>query len=36
MGIAEDFYWFTLNAADADDIHWMTRTEMKRYKMLTQ
>ena len=23
MGIAEDFYWFTLNAADADDIHWM-------------
>lgn len=36
MGIAEDFYRFTLNAADADDIHWMTKAEMKRYKMLTQ
>lgn len=30
---AEDFYYFTINAASADDIHWMTEEEITRYKM---
>lgn len=32
---AEDFYYFTINAAPADDIHWMTDTEIAKYAMLT-
>jgi Ca2+-binding EF-hand superfamily protein len=35
MGIPEEFYWFTLEAAPADDIHWMTAEELERYSMLT-
>lgn len=33
MGIDAEFYWFTLMAAPADDIHWMTRAEIERYGM---
>lgn len=33
---AEDFYYFTINAAPADDIHWMTDQEIAQYGMLTQ
>lgn len=33
---AEDFYYFTINAAPADDIHWMTDQEIEQYGMLTQ
>lgn len=36
MGIPADFYWFTLDAAGADDIHWMTAEEIARYGLLTQ
>ncbi len=36
MGIAEDFYWFTLEAAPADDIHWMTRDEIEEYELETE
>ncbi len=33
---AEDFYYFTINAASADDIHWMTDQEIEQYGLLTQ
>ncbi len=33
--MAEDFYFFTINAAPADEIHWMTEAELKRYNFLT-
>ena len=36
MGISEDFYWFTLNAAASDDIHHMTRQELIEYSLVTQ
>ncbi len=32
---AEDFYYFTIEAAPADNIHWMSATEIEQYKMLT-
>ena len=35
MGVDEEFYWFTLEAADADDIHWMTQKELKQYGCIT-
>lgn len=33
---SEDFYYFTINAAPADSIHWMTDQELKQYNILTQ
>ena len=36
MGIATEFYWYTLDAADADSIYWMTESEIKKYKVLTE
>jgi len=33
---AEDFYYFTINAAPADDIHWMTEAEITQYSLITQ
>ncbi len=30
---AENFYYFTINAAAADDIYWMTETELDEYKI---
>ena len=35
MGVTEDFYWFTLEAAPASDIHWMSRDELVAYEVLT-
>jgi hypothetical protein len=32
---AEAFYYFTINSAPADDIHWMSDSEIDTYKMLT-
>jgi len=32
---AEDFYYFTINAAPADDIHWMTDKEIETYNIIT-
>lgn len=32
---AESFYYFTINAAKAADIHWMTDAEIEQYKLLT-
>lgn len=31
---AKAFYYFTINAAAAKDIHWMTEEEIVKYKML--
>ena len=36
MGIPEAFYWYTLEAAPADDIHWMTGEELELYEVLTE
>lgn len=33
---AEDFYYFTINAAPANDIHWMTDAEIEQYGILTE
>jgi hypothetical protein len=35
MGIPQSFYWYTLEAASAEDIHWMTESELEQYNMLT-
>ena len=35
IGIAEAFYWFTLQAAPPDSIHWMTEDEMERFAVHT-
>ena len=35
MGIPQSFYWYTLEVASADDIHWMTEKELAEYEMLT-
>ncbi|WP_205320046.1 hypothetical protein [Notoacmeibacter marinus] len=31
IGIDPEFYWFTLTAASADGMHWMTPDELARY-----
>ena len=31
IGIPEGFYWFTLEAAPAEDIHWMTDQELDKW-----
>jgi hypothetical protein len=33
---AENFYYFTINAAPASSIHWMAEDELKQYKIFTQ
>ena len=35
VGIPEDFYWFTLESAGPDDIHWMAEDEINRYGLST-
>ena len=34
MGIPEKFYWFTLSSASADEVHWMSRSELEEYDCL--
>lgn len=36
MGIPAEFYWFTLQAAPAEDIHNMTPDEIVQYQMTTR
>lgn len=36
MDIPAEFYWRTLEAAPANDIHWMTPEEIELYKMTTE
>ncbi len=33
---ASAFYYFTINAAPAEDIHWMTAAEIKKYHIITE
>jgi hypothetical protein len=33
---SRDFYFFTINAASADNIHWMTETEITQYGLITE
>lgn len=35
LGIPTDFYWFTIESASSDDIHWMSKSEQKLYKIET-
>lgn len=35
MGIPSAFYWYTLEAAPSEGMHWMTPSEMKKYKITT-
>jgi hypothetical protein len=35
MEIDKDFYWFTLKAGTPDEIHYMTRDEIKQFKLET-
>lgn len=36
VGIPETFYWFTLNAAPAEGMHWMSRDEIMRFGVATR
>lgn len=33
---SKDFYFFTIKAAKAEDVHWMTEEEIEKYKMFTE
>jgi hypothetical protein len=33
---AEELYYFIINAASADDIHWMTDAEIESYSILSE
>lgn len=35
MNVPETFYWFTLKAAPAKSMHWMTRAEMEEFGFFT-
>ncbi|MDA8016397.1 MAG: alpha/beta hydrolase [Thermoanaerobaculia bacterium] len=36
LEIPADFYWFTLESAPVDAMHWMTADELERFAMITQ
>ena len=36
IGVDEDFYWFTLDAAPAEEMHWMTAAEADQFDMTSQ
>ena len=36
LGIPEDFYWFTVKAAPFESMYYMSRRELKRFKIVTQ
>jgi len=36
IGIDPNFYWYTLNAASANDIHWMSAAEIAKYDIATR
>ncbi|MCV6590986.1 MAG: inverse autotransporter beta domain-containing protein [Marinobacterium sp.] len=36
IGQPDAFYWYTLEAAAFNDIHWMTAAEISQYQMLTR
>ncbi|MCW7553684.1 hypothetical protein NX722_13805 [Endozoicomonas gorgoniicola] len=36
MGIPDEFYWYTLESAPSNDMHWMTSSEIKKYNITTE
>ena len=34
MGIPSAFYWFTLEAAPVDGMHWMSHSQLRRYQLI--
>lgn len=36
LGIPEQFYWYTLKAATADGMHYMSETEIRNYGVATE
>ena len=36
IGVSEEFYWFTLEAAPADSMHWMSASEANSFDMTTR
>ncbi|WP_299666952.1 alpha/beta hydrolase [uncultured Ruegeria sp.] len=36
IGVDPDFYWFTLDAATEDEMHWMTASEANMFDMTTR
>ena len=36
INIPEAFYWYTLDAAPADDIFWMTKSDILQYNVVTE
>ncbi|MFG0319801.1 MAG: EF-hand domain-containing protein [Planctomycetota bacterium JB042] len=36
LGVPEAYYWFTLEAAPAEEMHWATREELVRYGIVTE
>lgn len=36
IGVSPDFYWFTISAAPADGMHWMSPAEINRFQMSTK
>ncbi len=36
IGVDPDFYWFTLDAASEEEMHWMTASEANRFDMTTR
>lgn len=36
IGIPQAFYWFTIKAAPADGMHWMTAAEVDRFNVSTE
>lgn len=36
IGVDPAFYWYTLNAASAEDMHWMSATEVERFALTTR
>ena len=36
IGVDRSFYWFTLEAAGAKSMYWMTVADIKKYKITTQ
>ena len=36
MGVPDEFYWFTLDSAPADDMYYMTMSEMDEFDIVTE
>lgn len=36
IGVSAEFYWFTISAAPADGMHWMSPAEINRFQMSSE